>query len=189
MIRTSLITLRSKFWRHTRNRSQGWWKRAPTSPATEGSCWTPRTSGTKPSSSERQHKLSREEQSQYEEEVEVKEANPWVEGQEAGPRASEEFFKNQACLMFFFLVLKSVRLMDNDSFTSRSDQDSLKSKQFSNKFIIIQTSQPMNRNRTRQAGIWLYNFPRAGNTDKLSSLYSSQLPWPIHHTRSLTIAN
>ena len=76
-----------------------------------------------------------------------------MEGQEAGPRASEEFFKNQACLMFSFLVLKSVRLMANDSLTSRSDQDSLKSKQFSNKFIIIQTSQPMDRNRTRLAGV------------------------------------
>ena len=142
----------------------------------------------KPSLSERQHKLSREEQSQYEEEVEEKEANPWEEGQEAGPRASEEFFKTQACLLFFFLVLKSVRLMDNVSFTSRSDQDSLKSKQFSNKFIIIQTSQPMDRNRTRLAGVWLYNFPRAGNTDKLSSLFSSHSPW-IQKRRPLFHAN
>ena len=48
-------------------------------------------------------------------------------------------------------------------------------KQFSHKFINIQTSQPMDRNQTRLAGVWLCCCPRAGSTDTLLTLY--WWPW------------
>ena len=79
-------------------------------------------------------------------------ANPWEEEEE--PRDSDELFLKHFKLFFDFLFgPELVRALNQPCFTSRSDQDSLKSKQFSNKFIIIQTSQPMNRNRTRPAGV------------------------------------
>ena len=73
-----------------------------------------------------------------------------------------------ASLIVFLFGPAIVISLDQPCFYQKKWPGSLDRNSFLNKFIIIRTSQPMDRNLKRKAGVWLDRRPWAGSYSTLS---------------------